>query len=68
MDPSMLIGFLIRDEADWKEWRTSMGNAVGKVVIHVSDTEPPIHGHGSPRESALEEVESFDEDDELNGE
>ncbi|KAI0389334.1 cysteine protease atg4 [Xylariaceae sp. FL0594] len=40
MDPSMLIGFLIRDEEDWKDWRRSVKHVQGKSIIHVSDHDP----------------------------
>ncbi|KAK6952699.1 Cysteine protease atg4 [Daldinia eschscholtzii] len=40
MDPSMLIGFLIRDEEDWKDWRRSVKHVQGKAIIHVSDHDP----------------------------
>ncbi|KAF2087236.1 hypothetical protein K490DRAFT_42829 [Saccharata proteae CBS 121410] len=63
MDPSMLIGFLIRDEADWHEWRKSVTEVHGKPVIRVADTEPPLHG-GRERDEAIDEVEAFDDDDE----
>ncbi|KAI9822353.1 MAG: Cysteine protease atg4 [Pycnora praestabilis] len=63
MDPSMLIGFLIRDEDDWKAWRYSIGHVPGKAVIHVADEEPTLHGRGSAREGAVDEVETFDDDD-----
>ena len=59
----MLIGFLIRDELDWKSWRRAVGEAVGKPVIHVADTEPPLHGHDFEREDAVDDVETFDEDE-----
>lgn len=68
MDPSMLIAFMIRDEADWKEWRESMRNVDGKPVVHVADVEPPLHGHGTERASAVDDVEILDDDDEGDGE
>ncbi|KAL1303167.1 hypothetical protein AAFC00_006594 [Neodothiora populina] len=48
MDPSMLLGFLIRDEADWKSWREAITTRLAPVVqggksscvVHVHDTEP----------------------------
>ncbi|KAI9822907.1 MAG: Cysteine protease atg4 [Thelocarpon impressellum] len=71
MDPSMLIAFLIRDEADWAAWRQQLGQARrggGKAVIHVADREPAPGGlgggHGGPeRASALDEVEILSDDD-----
>lgn len=64
MDPSMLLAFLIKDEEDWKSWRRAVGNASGKPVVHVADTEPSLHGHGTERQGAVDEVESFDDEDE----
>jgi cysteine protease ATG4 len=67
MDPSMLIAFLIRDEDDWKDWRTSVACVQGKPIIHVSDKEPKhLESGGSGRAGAVDEVESFDglDDDE----
>ena len=63
MDPSMLIAFLIRDIADWREWRGLMSRVEGKPVVHVADTEPPLHGQGSERACAVDDVETFDDDD-----
>ncbi|KAB2576281.1 Peptidase C54 [Lasiodiplodia theobromae] len=63
MDPSMLIAFLIRDEADWRSWRKAVTDVHGKPVIHVADSEPIIHG-GQEREGAIDEVEAFDDEDE----
>ena len=64
MDPSMLIAFLIRDEEDWKNWRRALGIASGKPVVHVADEEPSLHGHGTVRKSAVDDVETFDDEDE----
>ncbi|OCK74356.1 autophagy-related protein-like protein 4 [Lepidopterella palustris CBS 459.81] len=62
MDPSMLIAFLIRDQADWEEWRRGVSSVQGKAVIHVASSEPVPH-QGMEREEAIDEVESFDEHD-----
>ena len=64
MDPSMLIAFLIRDELDWQKWRSAVGQAKGQRIIHVADTEPPVHGHGAERAEAIAEVETFDDEGE----
>ena len=63
MDPSMLMAFLIRNEAEWKNWRQAVSEVQGKPIIHVADKEPPLHGRGAEREGAIEEVEAFDDDD-----
>lgn len=62
MDPSMLIGFLIRDENDWKEWRLSTQEVQGKAVIRVANQDPALHGQVE-REGAIDEVETFDDSD-----
>ncbi|EDN95087.1 hypothetical protein SS1G_10962 [Sclerotinia sclerotiorum 1980 UF-70] len=70
MDPSMLIAFLIRDENDWKDWRRAVREVQGKGVIHVADRDPALHGLGAERDGAIDEVETFDDDDDdtvLNG-
>ncbi|KAI9052526.1 hypothetical protein LZ554_003869 [Drepanopeziza brunnea f. sp. 'monogermtubi'] len=63
MDPSMLIAFLIRDEDDWRRWRQSVQEVQGKAVIHVVDKEPSLQGPGTEREGAIDEVETFDDED-----
>ncbi|PUU74914.1 hypothetical protein B9Z19DRAFT_392013 [Tuber borchii] len=60
MDPSMLIAFLIKDEADWKDWQRRISEPE-KKVIHISDSEPS--GSWAPREAAIDEVEAFEDDD-----
>jgi cysteine protease ATG4 len=62
MDPSMLIAFLIRDQADWEEWRRGVSSVQGKAVIHIAKSERVLH-QGTEREEAIDEVESFDEND-----
>jgi len=70
MDPSMLIGFLIKDEEDWKRWREDIKDVPGsKSIVHVADKEPVGMGRGMgvEREGAIDEVETFDtEEDELD--
>lgn len=63
MDPSMLIAFLIRDENDWKEWRRAVQEVQGKAVIHVADKDPALYSQSAERDGAIDEVESFDEED-----
>ncbi|KAI9670107.1 MAG: Cysteine protease atg4 [Trizodia sp. TS-e1964] len=63
MDPSMLLGFLIRDEGEWKTWKKGVAEVQGKAIIHVTDTEPSVPGKWVVREAAVDEVESFDDDD-----
>lgn len=63
LDPSMLIAFLIRDEDDWKRWRQAVKDVPGKGVIHIADQDPALHGLGSERDGAIDEVETFDDED-----
>ncbi|KAJ2989178.1 hypothetical protein NUW58_g3602 [Xylaria curta] len=62
MDPSMLIGFLIRDEEDWRDWRRSVKHVQGKAIIHVSDHDPvaQMNEHGG----VIDKVEILSDDDE----
>lgn len=63
MDPSMLIAFLIRDENDWKAWRQSMQEVQGKAVVRVAGKDPLLYAMGTEREGAIDEVETFDDED-----
>ena len=60
----MLIAFLIKDDDDWRDWRQAIGKASGKSIVHVADTEPSLHGLGIERSSAVNDVETFDDEDE----
>jgi cysteine protease ATG4 len=62
MDPSMLIGFLIRDEDDWDSWRSSVKHVQGKAIIMVSDYDP-ARGMAPVRHEAVDEVETLSDDD-----
>ena len=66
MDPSMLIAFLIRDEADWTAFRKRISETPGKPLVHISDVSPSLHGSVSEREEAVDEVQTFDDDEEEN--
>ncbi|KAJ5198413.1 uncharacterized protein N7498_007530 [Penicillium cinerascens] len=60
MDPSMLIGFLIRDETDWADWKERVKSTPGKAIIHiVANGAQSEEGHG--RKEALDEVEALDD-------
>lgn len=69
MDPSMLIGFLIRSEQDWAEWRRCVNHVQGKAIIHVADHDPASQGHMGPegRQNAIDEVETLSDDDDKGG-
>ncbi|KAL7793131.1 hypothetical protein V8C37DRAFT_378550 [Trichoderma ceciliae] len=62
MDPSMLIGFLIRTESDWSEWRQCVESVQGKTIIHVTDQEPTLY-NSEGRDNAVDEVELLSDDD-----
>lgn len=64
MDPSMLLGFLIRDDRDWADWRSRVGEVRGKAIVRVYDKAPPGDGEMKEREGAVDEVETFDDDTE----
>jgi len=59
----MLIGFLMRDEDDWHKWRHEVEGMRGKAIIQVADKDPALLGLGGERDAAIDEVESFDDDD-----
>lgn len=60
MDPSMLIGFLIRSQEEFEEWRKTVSEAEGKAIIHIYDKEPKFAA-GTERPEAVDEVETWDE-------
>lgn len=63
MDPSMLIGFLIRDEKDWETWSDEITRFPGKGIVHIADNDPAQQSLSHDRDGAIDDVESFDEDD-----
>lgn len=63
MDPSMLIGFLIKDEADWEDWKRRIKEVKGKAIVTLFDKEPPVPGQTTERKEAVDEVETFDDTD-----
>lgn len=65
MDPSMLIGFLIKSENDWQDWRRGIKHVQGKSIIHVSDRDPSLGGRDGTegRDGAIDEVEPLSDDD-----
>ena len=59
----MLIGFLIRDEKDWEAWSDEIMSFPGKGIVHIADKDPSQQGLNHERDGAVDDVESFDEDD-----
>ena len=62
MDPSMLIAFLLKDEEDWRDWKRQMEMVSGKNVVHVAAARPSGQGHSAERDGAVDEVQTFDDD------
>ena len=60
MDPSMLLGFLVRSKEDFEDWRKKVGEVQGKAVVHVHDREPR-YATGTERPEAVDEVETWGE-------
>jgi len=56
----MLIGFLIRDESDWKDWKQRVQSTPGKPIIHILASGAPTE-EGMERMEALDEVEALDD-------
>ncbi|KAK0353708.1 Cysteine protease atg4 [Friedmanniomyces endolithicus] len=67
MDPSMLLGFLVRSREDFEEWRKGIESVVGKAIVHVHEREPR-YATGVERAGAVDEVETWDEGTEGEGE
>ncbi|KAM0232165.1 hypothetical protein ACHAPO_007938 [Fusarium lateritium] len=63
MDPSMLIGFLIQNEADWQELKRNVKHVQGKSIIHITDRNAVLGGSSEGRQSAIDEVETLSDDD-----
>ncbi|KAL3458474.1 cysteine protease atg4 [Aspergillus heterothallicus] len=61
MDPSMLIGFLIKDERDWEDWKTRVESFQGKPIIHIHNESDSFSFQ--ERSEALDEVQAFDDDE-----
>lgn len=64
----MLIGFLIKDHEDWKAWRKGMSDVEGKPVVNIADLELVQLNDRGERQSAVDDVETFDDEDESDGE
>lgn len=57
----MLVGFLVRDEEDFEDWRRRIVALEGKGFVHIYERE-------RERAGAVDEVESWDETGEEDGE
>ncbi|CAK40930.1 hypothetical protein CBS63078_6240 [Aspergillus niger] len=58
MDPSMLIGFLIRNQEDWADWLKRIEAVKGRPIIHVLKQMNPDHDQEA---GALDQVEALDD-------
>jgi len=67
MDPSMLLGFLVRSREEFEDWKELVKGCPGKAVIHVQDVEPRYES-GREREGAVDEVVAWDESGDEEGE
>lgn len=63
MDPSMLMGFLIRDEADWEDFKRRINEVRGKKIVNIYAREPPVPGQSTERKEAVDEVQTFDDEE-----
>ena len=59
----MLIAFLIRDAADWASWKQSMARSNETSVVRFANSKTSPYDHGAEREGAVDEVETFDDDE-----
>lgn len=57
-----MIGFLIRDEADWIDWKNRVESTPGKPVVHIVAGERQSD-QGAGWEAVLDEVKSLDDSD-----
>ena len=64
----MLLGFLIRDDADWADWKARVADVRGKPIVRVYEKAPPGDGHTKEREAAVDEVQTFDDTEDEGGE
>ncbi|CAK3969140.1 cysteine protease atg4 [Lecanosticta acicola] len=60
MDPSMLLGFLIRSREDFEDWRKAVSEIPGKAIIHIHQKEGS-YATGDERAGAVDEVETLDD-------
>jgi cysteine protease ATG4 len=65
MDPCMLFGFLIRDEAEWNHWKAAMEATPPTRIVHVFKENTSLSGNATEAglERALAEVHSWDDDE-----
>jgi len=61
----MLLGFLIRDEADYNDWKAAIEATPPTRIVHVYKEEPSLSGDATDAsfERAVLDVQSCDEDE-----
>ena len=60
MDPSMLVGILIKNQPDWDEWKANVMNSKTQKLIHVS-AEPAVL-----RRSSISVGSDYNDDDDID--
>ena len=63
----MLMGFLIKDEEDWEDWKRRLNEVRGKKIVNIYAKEPPVPGQTTERKEAVDEVETFDDEEDEEG-
>jgi len=62
LDPSMLLGFLCRNESEWKDLRSRMNELSKTRAIFSIQDEPPVWGEDSDDDVGLESVSGTESD------
>lgn len=62
----MLVGFLIRTEEDWFEWKRCVKHVQGKSIIHVADCDPATENWNASGRYVIDEVEPLSDEEETN--
>lgn len=62
LDPSMLLGFLVRDEAEWKLWKSTIDAQPGKMkLVTIAENRPAFGRHDSDQLDRESDVMSEEE-------
>jgi cysteine protease ATG4 len=59
MDPSMLVGFLVRDEADWQMWKQRVVEGTTRKIVTVSKEPPQLNARSSVSLASDDEESEF---------
>ena len=63
LDPSMLLGFLIKDETDWITWKEGLGCTSGKPLVTL--TRHLSGDHWKRREGDIVEIDTMSDEEGL---